>query len=305
MTLYLKYRPQSLSEIVGNEEIVESLTTILSKKDRPHSYLLTGGSGCGKTTIGRIIANEIGCKGNDYREIDSADFRGIDSIREIRKQSQFMPLEGSSKVFLLDECHKISNDGMNALLKALEDTPPHVYYILCTTDPQKLLATIKGRCTQFKVNQLQPKEMRRLLSKIAKAEGMEVTKQIYESIIEASKGHPRNAIQMLEQVVSVPEEKRNEIIQKNQEESTQVIELCRALIGNKGWKVIAEILTGIKDQDPEGIRRVVLGYCSSILLKGVEHNKAGLVMEEFKQPTYDIGFPGVVLACYSIVCGGE
>lgn len=304
MTLYLKYRPQSLSEIQGNEDLVEGLTAALAKKDHPKAYLLSGETGCGKTTIGRIIANMVGCKGADYREIDSADFRGIDSIRDIRKQSQFMPLEGPVKVWLLDECHALSRDAQNALLKALEDTPRHVYYILCTTDPQKLLPTIRGRCSQFKVEQLKPGEMRKLLMQVVKAENEKLLKPVYEAIIESAQGHPRNALQILDQVLSTEPDARMRVAEKAQEESVQAIELCRAIIGGGGWKKVSNILTELKDQDAEGIRRLVLGYCSAVLLKG-ENSQAGLIMEEFREPMYDIGFPGVVLACYSVVCGSE
>jgi len=304
MTLYLKYRPQSLSEIVGNGDLVEGLTAALAKKDHPKSYLLHGPTGCGKTTIGRIIANEVCCKGADYREIDSADFRGIDSIRDIRKQSQFMPLEGPVKVWLLDECHALSRDAQNALLKALEDTPRHVYYILCTTDPQKLLPTIRGRCSQFKVEQLKQGEMRKLLMRVVKAENEKLLKPVYEAIIESAQGHPRNALQILDQVLSTEPDARMRVAEKAQEESVQAIELCRAIIGGEGWKKVSNILTELKDQDAEGIRRLVLGYCAAVLLKG-ENAQAGLIMEEFREPMYDIGFPGVVLACYSVVCGSE
>jgi DNA polymerase III gamma/tau subunit len=304
MTLYLKYRPQSLSEIQGNEDLVEGLTATLAKKEHPKSYLLSGDTGCGKTTIGRIIANMVGCQGADYREVDSADFRGIDSIRDIRKQSQFMPLEGKCKVWLLDEVHQLSRDAQNALLKALEDTPRHVYYILCTTDPQKLLPTIRGRCSQFKVELLKPGEMRKLLMTVVKAENEKLLKPVYEAIIESAKGHPRNALQILDQVLSTEPDARMRVAVKAQEESVQAIELCRAIISGAGWSKVSKILTELKDQDAEGIRRLILGYCSSVLLKS-ENNQVGLIMEEFREPMYDIGFPGVVLACYSVVCGND
>jgi len=302
MSLYHKYRPQSFSEIRGNKGTVIALQAELQKEDKSHAFLLTGPTGCGKTTLGRIIAKELGAHGNDFREVDSADFRGIDTIREIRKQSQFKPLEGPCRVWLLDEVHRLTSDGQSALLKALEDTPSHVYYILATTDPQKLLNTIKGRCAQYTVAPLKEKEMYRLLKTVVKKEGESLTQDVYEQIIQDSQGHPRNALQILDKVLGVSPEKCLELAKQAAEQQSQVIELCRALLSSAGWKKIANILTGLRDEDPEKIRRAVLGYCQAVLLKG-ENDRAGLIMEEFIEPFYNSGWPGLVFACYSIVKG--
>jgi DNA polymerase III gamma/tau subunit len=201
---------------------------------------------------------------------------------------------------LLDECHKLTNDGQNALLKLLENPPEHVYFILATTDPQKLLGTIKGRCSCFQVNTLTDKEMYKLLRSIVKGENEILEKVIYEQIILDAQGHPRNAITTLEQVLAVESEKRLNIAKKSAEEQSQAIELCRALISFKSWKNIRTILNGLKGQDAETIRRVLLGYSQAILLKG-ENDRAALIMEEFLEPLYNVGFPGLVYNCYSIV----
>jgi len=304
MSLYHKYRPQKFSEIRGNKETVMALQAELDKEDRSHAFLLTGPTGCGKTTLSRIVANMLGAIGNDFREVDSADFRGIDTVREIRKQSQFKPLEGSCQVWLIDECHKLTNDAQNALLKTLEDAPSHVYYILATTDPQKLLATIKGRCSQYTVTPLKEKEMYKLLRTVVKKEKEALTPEIYEQIIQDSQGHPRNALQILDKVLGVPPEKRLELARQVVGQQSQIIELCRALLSATGWKKIASILYGLKDEDPESIRRAVLGYCNSILLKG-ENDKAGIVMDEMEENLFSTGFPGLTLRCYRIIRGGE
>lgn len=306
--LYLKYRPDSLDEVVGNSETVELLRSQLSPDaSQPigRSILFHGPTGCGKTTLGRIVAKELGAKGSDLREVDSADFRGIDTIRDIRKQSSYKPLESPCRVWILDECHKLTGDAQTALLKALEDTPSHIYYILCTTEPQKLLPTIRGRCTQFQVDLLNDREMKKLLRKVVKAENEKLEKKIYDQIVQDSMGHPRNALQILSQVLSVPEEKRMGIIRQAAATESETIELCRALVSRDPWKKVSGILQGLKGADHERIRRAVLGYCQSILLGGNHSGFIAGIMEEFIDPFYDTGFPGLVLACYSVLFGEE
>lgn len=301
MSLYLKYRPTKLENIVGNSEVVSSLEGMLKDIDKcPHSFLLHGETGCGKTTIGRIIAERLGCKGMDLQEINSADFRGIDTIREVVKQSQFKPLESPCRVWIIDECHKLTNDAQNALLKILEDTPKHVYFVLCTTDPQKLISTIKGRCSQFQVKSLSENQMMGLLRGVVREENENLQKVVYDQIILDSMGLPRNALQILDQVLRVEMDERLEVAKRSAEKQSQSIELCRALIGRNGWKRIASILEGLKDQEPESIRRHVLGYAQAVLLKE-ENDQAAAVIESLLEPLYDIGFPGLVYACYSTI----
>jgi len=305
--LYLKYRPNHLDEIVGNQDIVDVLKSQLSgNQPMPHSILFHGPTGCGKTTLGRIIANELGAKGSDLREIDSADFRGIDTVRDIRKQSAYKPLEGPCRVWIMDEIHMGTKDAQNALLKALEDTPNHIYYILCTTDPQKLLPTIRGRCSQFQVKPLLEREMKILLRRIVTAEGESITKEVYEQIVQDSLGHPRNALQILAQVLAVKEEKRLDVAKKSAETQSKTIELCRALVNRESWKKISNILKGLKDEEPEQIRRAILGYCQAVLL-GSELQNDGVaeIMQEMEDNLFSSGFPGLVFRCYGILYGED
>lgn len=300
MSLYNKHRPSDFSEMYGNKVVLESLDVLLTKHNPPHSFLLTGGTGCGKTTVGRIIANILKCSSFDFRELDSATYRGIDDVREIRRNSQLKPVQGPVIVWLLDECHKLTGDAQNALLKILENPPPHVFFVLCTTDPNKLLPTIRGRCSHFQLNPLSEKDMFRLLKSIVRKEGERLSQEIYEQIILDSAGHPRNAIQILEQVLSVSPENRAETARRYAEEINESIALCRALMKKRGWGEIATILKGLKSHDPEAVRRAVLGYVQTVLLNGAVNDRAGLILEEFKNPFYDSGFPQLTYACYAV-----
>lgn len=301
MSLYLNHRPTTLDQVKGNEKTITLLKSMLEDKESfPHTILLHGPSGCGKTTIGRIIGNELGCSGVDFREINTADFRGIDTSRDLIRQSQFMPVQSEVIVFMIDECHKLTNDAQNALLKVLEDAPKRVYFVLCTTDPQKLLATIKSRCSQFQVNPLDQSQLFALLRKIARDEGEQIDKELSDQIYEASNGQPRNAIQILEQILLVSEDERAGIIKKYEDNQAQINELCRALLKGEDWSKVKLIVSGLKDQEAETIRRAVLGYCQAVLLNG-KNDRAALIIEEFWEPTYDVGFPYITYACYAVI----
>lgn len=302
MAFHTKYRPRSLKTVKGNRNVLGILNSMLNDIENiPHAFLLHGPTGCGKTTLARIIADRLGCVGTDLREINSADFRGIDTIRDLYGKSQFKPIEGPCRVWIIDECHKMTNDAQNALLKILEEPPHYVYFILCTTDPQKLLATIKGRCSQLQVKPLSDEEMKTLLERVTAKEGKELDEKIYDIIIRDSLGLPRNALQTLEQVLAANPEQREQVAQQAAEEQSQSIELCRILLkeGVK-WKQVADVLNKLRDQEAESIRRVVLGYCQAVLLK-TDNWRAGVILEAFIEPFYDSGFPQLVYACYSII----
>jgi DNA polymerase-3 subunit gamma/tau len=302
MSLYHRYRPTSLNEVKGNEDLLSGLQTMLSKPDPPHVYLLHGAYGCGKTSIARIIAEQLNCVGNDLKELDSGQFRGIDTIREIRVNSSYKPLEGKNRCWILDEIQKLTGDAMSALLKILEDTPPNVYFILCTTEPQKILDTIKSRCIQLQVKTLSDDQMTSLLRKVVRGEGETLQKEVYEQIVQDALGHPRNALNILEQVLASPIENRLNVARKSAENQSQSIELCRALLRGAKWKEISVILKGLQDQQPEDVRRHVLGYCQTVLLKE-DNMRCGLIMEFMIEPFYNSGWPGLVFATYSIVKG--
>lgn len=305
MSLYQKYRPTSLDDVVGNEETIESLRADLTKDDPPCAILLVGPTGCGKTTLGRIAGQMLGADGSDYVEINSADFRGIDTVRDIRRQAHYSPMAGGkSRVWLIDECHKGTGDFQAAFLKLLEDPPSHTHFILATTDPQKLLPTIKSRCSTYSVRTLKEDEMFRLLRRVVKGEGKTLTKEAYEEITESSEGLPRNALQILDSVLAVDPEKRLEVAKRGVEKKETVLELCKCLLHKAGWKKVAVILASIQEsgeEEPERVRRAILGYMNSVLLKGEENDQAAIVLEAFEQNVFDAGWPAITFNCYQSI----
>ena len=293
MTLHLMYRPSSWREVLGNRDSVDYLRSAVENPDRPHSYIFSGPSGCGKTTLARILSRELGCMSSDFVEVDSADYRGIDTIRDIRSQMMMAPMYGPCRVWLMDECHKLTSDAQSALLKALEDTPPHVYFLLATTDPQKLLPTIRNRCQSISVAPLDDDEMMRLLARVHKRTTSEsINKGAADDIITASEGCPRQALQILEKYIANP----SAPIETLTSDSKEIIDLCRALIKKQKWNSVKKLLSELKGTDPEKIRWAVMGYASAVLMK-TEDAQALVLLDVFREPFYNSGWNGVVWAC--------
>lgn len=299
MELYKKYRPQRLKSMIGNDGTIRSLEKYLEDGDLPHSILFSGPSGCGKTTLGRILKDELGCSEIDFKELNCSNDTGIDFIRGITRIMTMAPTGGKVRIFLLDEVHRLSLQAQDASLKILEDTPDHVYFFLCTTDPQKLKDTIRNRCCPMPVAPLKDKEMEKLIHRILNKESGEVEEDVIQDIIDAAGGSSRKALVILERILKLPEDDRKIAVNLDLEDE-QVINLCRALLKADPWDKVAKILKGIK-AEPESVRWAVLGYAKSVLLNKKNH-QAALIIDSFRDHFYDSKEAGLVLACYEI-CG--
>jgi len=295
--LHLKYRPQNLSEVYGNEFLVESVQSFLRRKpeNQPRAYLLHGPSGTGKTTIARIMAKEMGAAGMDLVEINSADYRGIETVRNLIKRIALKPMESKIRAYILDEAHQFSKDAMEGLNKPLEDTPEHVRFFICTTDPQKLLLTNRNRCTQIAVNPLDDRDMGQLIAGVVLKEDKKISRSALNKIVEVAQGSPRMALTVLDRVIDLPRSEQADAVEGLGENTAEIIDLCRALMQNREWQAIVKAL---KDggAEPEDLRRAVLGYCTTAMLGG--DSQAYLVMDAFREPTYSTGWAGICLSCY-------
>lgn len=297
--LHIKYRPQSFNEVIGNEATIEALKTVIQReKGEVRTFLFTGPSGCGKTTIARIIANELECSDRDFSEFNSSNTRGIDTIREIANNSRYAPMTGKVKIYLLDEAHKLTSDAQNALLKLLEDTPAHVRFILCTTDPDKLIKTIKTRCSTFNVSSLKMPKIRQLLKWVCLEEKVIIPELIIQKIAESCDGSPRQSLVMLDQVIDIENDNiALQVIIDSTINEQNILDLCRSLIekGNK-WKDISQVINNL-DEEPEKVRLAVMGYFSKVLINNPSDRIADIMLQ-FSEPFLYGGRGSLILACY-------
>ena len=224
MTYYLKYRPQTLEDL-DLDLVREQLKKIVSSGNIPHALLFAGPKGTGKTSAARIIAKIVNCEkqgkkltepcnkcsqcksiagGNniDVIELDAASNRGIDDVRALRDTIKLSPAYAKKKVYIIDEAHMLTLEASNALLKTLEEPPDHVLFILATTNPEKLIETIQSRTTLIEFHKASPEETVRSLANVVKGEKLKIDKEILLSISKMSNGSFRDAVKILEQLVS-------------------------------------------------------------------------------------------------------
>jgi DNA polymerase-3 subunit gamma/tau len=221
--LYRKYRPQTFAEVVGQEAVVRTLTNAIEQGKVRQAYLFAGPRGTGKTSLARILAKSVNCQHGptatpdntchscvaitsgsslDVIEMDAASQRGIDDIREIRERVVLQPVEGRSKVYILDEAHQLTDAAWNALLKLIEEPPPHLLFIFCTTELQKVLPTVRSRCQTFVFQRPRLPELISKLRLIADGEGIDVPDSALGLIARGGRGAYRDAESTLDQLAS-------------------------------------------------------------------------------------------------------
>jgi DNA polymerase-3 subunit gamma/tau len=221
--LYRKYRPQTFAEVVGQEAVVRTLSNAIEQDKVRQAYLFAGPRGTGKTSLARILAKSINCAHGptvspdgtchscvaiaagtslDVVEMDAASQRGIDDIREIRDRAALQPVEGRMKVYILDEAHQLTDAAWNALLKLIEEPPPHLLFVFCTTELQKVLPTVRSRCQTFVFERPRLADLVRKLRLIADGEGIDVPDAALHLLARSGRGAYRDAESTLDQLAS-------------------------------------------------------------------------------------------------------
>lgn len=246
LALYRKYRPSHFDDVVGQEQAVTLLSSAIKQKKISHAYLFCGGRGTGKTTVARIFARDIGCNPEDIIEIDAASNRGIDEIRELREAVRTAPFSSPYKVYIIDEAHMLTKEAANALLKTLEEPPSHVVFILATTDPDKLPQTIISRCQKVIFKQPDIATLAERLLYVIKGEVREMEKESAELIARHGKGSYRDALGILEQIITTSGKKiKHEDVMRTLGTPDQevMLKLLEALCQKNGKAIMEQIFT--------------------------------------------------------------
>lgn len=301
--LYKKYRPTDLDQIVGQGVAVRKLEVFIKQDSIPHFILFTGPSGCGKTTLARIVRRKLRCSRHDF--IEDAP-RKIEDVRAIKRRIHQAPMKGKCRVWLIDECHKLTSDAQDEFLKMLEDTPSHVYFLFTTTDPQKLKKTIKNRAEEIVVKPLSDESLARLMNSVCIEEKVTINGAVFDKIIENCDGSARKALVFLNSIIHLQsmEEQLDAIMSATAE--LQAFEIVRALLYNTktSWKEMAVILKATENEDAEQIRWLVLACCKTELLKAGKFTpRAYMIIDVFRDNFYNSKMAGLVAACYECIAG--
>ena len=259
----IKWRPQTFQELIGQEHVTQTLLNAIDNKRVPHAILFTGSRGVGKTSAARILAKSLKCSPQpcnkcsickeisngshvDVMEIDGASHNGVDAIREIIDKACYLPLQGQYKICIIDEVHMLSTSAFNALLKTLEEPPPHMKFIFATTEIQKIPRTILSRCQKFHFRQIPTKAISQHLQKICKEEKVQIDKEALWSIARHGEGSMRDSQSLLDQTITFTGRDKHITLE-------QVIEL----LGLTDRRFILDTITALCERNPSQILDII------------------------------------------------
>jgi DNA polymerase III gamma/tau subunit len=290
--LHVTYRPNKFEDVVGQKEITKSLKRVVADK-RGKTFIFTGPSGTGKTTLARILANEFasgtGTQAN-LEEFDAATNSGADAVRAVVMRTQYRAVGASPvKAIIIDEAHRLSSAAWTVLLKPIEEPPAHVYWMFCTTDAGKIPKTIWTRCLRYDLKPVSEDGILTLLIKVVDAEKLDTPDDILEVIATECGGSPRQALVYLEECIYCENASEARQIMRAVGQSKEIIDLCRFLMAPQGrnWAAAVKLVKAMEGVEAESARIVIVNYLATALLGTSSDAKAKVILgllECFKNP---------------------
>jgi DNA polymerase III gamma/tau subunit len=285
--LHVRLRPKTLDDVIGQDPVVASLRTLL-KERVPHTFLFTGPSGTGKTTLARIIASQLGIEQSEITEIDAATHTGVDEVRELTSTMQYAGFgESGKRLVILDECHSLTPNAWKALLKATEEPPAHVYYVFCTTDPEKVPRTIQTRAITYALKPVKDDDLADYLILVAEAEKIDVDEDMCVLAARRADGSPRMALVYLAMLNKCESLDAAKILLEAAHDNPDVINFIRSMIEKKiTWRNAMQFMRST-DMQPESVRLTVVNYLQATLSNTTDDKKAIRlleILERFAEP---------------------
>jgi len=293
LALYRKYRPSTFAEVLGQEHITKVLEGSIKLGRISHAYLFSGSRGTGKTSIARIFAREIGTVADDTYEIDAASNTGVDDVRSLTESVNVLPFSSKYKVYIVDEVHMLSKSAFNALLKTLEEPPPHVIFILATTEPDKLPETVVSRCQSFSFKRPTQEILSKVVSATAKKEGFSLEPSSADLVALLADGSFRDALGILQKVVSSSRDKKisvEEVETVTGAPRSAVINDLISAIEEKNLENALSVVRKIEEQniDPHVFTKLLLRKLRFVLLLRFAPRLEKTIQSELSQE--DFGF---------------
>lgn len=300
---YRRFRPSSFKSVIGQDATISRLTAqFAGGKKPPHAMLFSGPTGTGKTTLARIVAKKLGADDADIREMNcAAEARGIDFVKDLNGKVRRSALSGGVQVFIMDECHQLTNDAQDAALKTTEECPEKSWLIFCSSEPTKLKATFRGRLSEFKLELLGFDALTSILTKSLGKLKKTLSEDVTDKLLAAANGSGRNLLVILQQIVDIESEKEQLKAIDQVDAQDAAVNLAAVLIKSTSWATIAATLKNVTD-DPEKIRRGVLGYATAVLINQPKDSdfrrRLWKICESFRYDFFATGRAGLVMACF-------
>lgn len=266
--IHVKYRPRKLSEVVGQKAVVKSLTAALLASARPHCFLFTGPAGTGKTTLARIVSSHFECDPSNLIEENAANKTSVDDMRALLAPLKYQGFGASpNKAIILDECHRLSKNAWDALLKDTEEPPPHVFFFFCTSEPEKVPATMMRRCLAYNLSPVRFDDLMDLVEDVAERENYDTPERILSMVAQAANGSPGQMLQYLAAVHACDDEDEAAKLLAQPLDNKEVIDLCRLMVrGDLDWPKLTVVLKDLSDTPAESIRIVAVNYLNACIM---------------------------------------